>query len=341
MRSWLPVLALLAACSDPEPALTSATSLSCPSPGALPFRLVSRGFQSSVNKTVATDDRNSKDQASDTIGNPGGATASVYLADNQAPSAAPVDYHGVKARSPISNGVAAMLLSGENVSLWAYADAGGWMQLGRGKTDDSGAYEFPDTGFIAPNGKPVYAMLEADGSCAEHFEYRFPPGAKVVVTDIDGTLTFDDNELVLQLSDETHVPRMMGAASQLTQAWAAKGYPVVYLTARVHGLRSESRGWLEGQGFAAGPLITANTGGPADVYKTLWMNRMIQSFGWNVVAAYGNADTDITAYFNAGIDTAHVFIVGPSAGSRGTVAIPNNDFSQHIASYVMAQPDNH
>jgi hypothetical protein len=28
------------------------------------------------------------------------------------------------------------------------------------------------------------------------------------------------------------------------------------------------------------------------------------------------------------------------AGSRGTVAIPDLDFSQHIASYVAAQPAN-
>jgi hypothetical protein len=340
MRPLLPVLALLAACSDSEPPLTKATSLHCPSPGALPFRLTSHGFLSSANRTVATDDPHSKDQASDTLGNPGGVSASVYLADNQAPTASPIDYRGVKARSPVNNGASPTPLVGENVSLWTY-DTGSWMQLGRGKTDSDGGYDVPDTGFLAANGTPVYAMLEADGSCAEHFDYLLAPGAKVVVSDIDGTLTFDDNELLLQLADETHVPRKMGAADQLTQAWAMKGYPVIYLTARTHGLRSESRSWLEDQGFAAGPLITANTGGPPDIYKTLWMNRMIQSFHWDVVAAYGNADTDITAYFNAGIDPAHVFVVGPLVDTRGAVKIPGNDFSQHITTYVMAQADNH
>jgi phosphatidate phosphatase PAH1 len=66
---------------------------------------------------------------------------------------------------------------------------------------------------------------------------------------------------------------------------------------------------------------------------------MIQSFGWNVVAAYGNASTDITAYENAGIPKTQTFIVGPLAGSGGTVPIDNMDFAQHIQTYVDAQPN--
>jgi len=340
MRPLLAALALLAACSDPEIALTNATSLICPKPGALPFRMMSSGYRTSINRTIATDGPRVKDEASDTIGNPGGKIASVYLADDQAPSAGPVDYRGAKARTALENGAAATPLEGENVSLWYFADTG-WTSLGRSKTDANGTYDVPDTGLVAPNGAPVYAMLEADGSCAEHFNYLFPAGSKVVVTDIDGTLTHDDGELLLQLGDVTHVPKMMGAADKLLQAWAAKGYPIVYLTARPHKYRVESRGWLEGIGFPAGPLITQNGGKTADVYKTLWMQRMIQTFGWNVVAAYGNADTDITAYENAGIAKNQTFIVGDLPDPRGAVAIPNFDFTQHIASYVATQPANH
>jgi phosphatidate phosphatase PAH1 len=132
---------------------------------------------------------------------------------------------------------------------------------------------------------------------------------------------------------------MMGGADHLTQAWAAKGYTIVYLTARTHDLRAESRSWLEDLGFPTGPLITEN-GAKADVYKTLWLKRMIQSFGWEVVAAYGNADTDITAYDNAGIAKDRTFIVGPLAGMSGTQPIANLDFTNHIATYVAIQPAN-
>jgi LNS2 (Lipin/Ned1/Smp2) len=341
MRPLLPAFALIAACSDPEPALTKDTSLQCPFPGALPFRLASSGFQKSANKTLSVDDPRSKDEASDTLGNPGGLTASIYLADDQRPSAATVAYHGTKARTAPTEGLFARPLGGENVSLWYYAtDKAAWQSVGTGKTSADGSYDLPATGFVAPNGRPVYAMLEADGSCAEHLDYLLGPGAKVIVTDIDGTLTTDDNEIIKQVADDTHVPAMMTAADRLTQAWAMKGYPVIYLTARTHVLRPESRGWLTDLGFADGPLITANGGSTADVYKTLWMKRMVNDFQWNVVAAYGNADTDITAYANAGVPSTQTFIIGPLAGTRGTMPIANNDYTQHIASFVAGQPAN-
>jgi hypothetical protein len=342
MRRLLPVfaaLALLAACSDSEPALTKAISLSCPRPGALPFRTASSGFQKAVNKTTAAMEIQSKDEASDSLGNPGGLTASVYLPDDQSPSTAAVAYHGTKARTTPTGGLLADALGNEDVSLWYY-DPGAlaWQSVGSGKTDDNGVYDVAAGGFVAPVGAPVYAMLEADGSCAVHYDYLFAPGTKVVVFDIDGTLTTDDNQILLQVADETHVPATMTGAALVTQAWALKGYHVIYLTARQHLLRPESRGWLADLKFADGPLITEGGGKPADVYKTLWMNRMITSFGWNVVAAYGNADTDITAYASAGIPLDHTFIIGPLAGNRGTTAIPNMDYTPHIASFVAAQP---
>jgi len=344
MRRPLLLLALApAACSSSpsEPPLTDATSLRCPAPGDLPFRLASTGFQTSTSRAIAAEDPRVKDQASDTIGNPGGAVASVYLADDQSPAATPIAYHGVKARSPADNGTSGTPLAGESVSLWFHDTAqAAWRSVGRGATDAGGAYDLPSTGLVAPTGQPVYAMLEADGSCAVHYDYLYPPGEKVVVTDIDGTLTLSNAELILQLVMAGYVPKLMPAADQLVQAWAAKGYPVIYLTARAHTERAETRDWFDAEAFPGGPLITENGGETADGYKTLWLQRMIQSFGWTVVAAYGNEDTDITAYENAGIAKAQTFIVGPLGGSRGTTPIAGMDFTQHIASYVAAQSMN-
>ena len=339
MRRLVTVLALIAACSDSEPALTEATSLSCPQPGALPFRMASRGFQKSINAKLAVDDPRNKDEASDTLGNPGGVNASVYLLDDQQPSAGAIAYHGTKARTAKEAGLSADQLTGENVSLWFY-DTGlaMWRSVGTTKTTDNGTYDLASTGFVAPSGQPIYAMLEADGSCAVHYDFLFAPGTKVVVTDIDGTLTTSDGELIMQITDGNYLPMVMTAADRMTQAWAMKGYPVVYLTARQHLLRPETRGWLTARGFATGPLITEFGGDTADGYKTLWLERMIQGFGWNVIAAYGNADTDITAYANAGIALDRTFIVGPLGGTGGTVAIPNMDFSQHITDFVNTQP---
>src|SRR5262249_24909828 len=162
----LPTLALVAACSSSsEPVLSKATSLQCPTPGALPFRLSSSGFQKSTNKALAADNPRNKDEASDTIGNPGGLTASVYLPDDQSPSMAPMDYAGTKARTTLNGGVFATPQAGENVSLWYYdPDKTAWQSIGRGETADDGTYDLPATGFVAPNGRPIYSLLEADGS---------------------------------------------------------------------------------------------------------------------------------------------------------------------------------
>ncbi len=340
MREVSITLVLFVACGgSDEPPLTDATSLQCPTPGDLPFRLESHGFQNSTNAGVAIDDPRFKEEASDVVGNPGGPLATVYLADDAAPDAT-LEIVGKKARTMPSQGLFSTELAGETVSLWFYdTDAAAWNQLARGPTDVDGLYSFA-LDAAPPNAAPIYAMLEADGSCASHELFLQPSGAKFVVMDIDGTLTSNDGELINQLVDETYVPAMKTAADLLAQTWAAKGYQLVYLTARPHELDIETRGWLDLLGFPAGALITENGGEQADEYKTLWLQRLIQTFGWVPVAAYGNADTDITAYANAGIALDRTFIIGPNAGMGGTVAIPNDDYTAHIADFVTAQPDN-
>jgi LNS2 (Lipin/Ned1/Smp2) len=342
MRFLVLAVALLAACGDSEPALSDATSLSCPTPGALPFRLTTRGFQNSANVALANDDPRNKDEASDTLGNPGGLVAATHFADDQRPVMAAVGYRGVKARTTPTGGLLSSPFAGESVSLWHYDQATmEWQSLGRGTTAADGVYELAGTTSPVPNGEPVYAMLEADGSCAEHVNTLLAPGARVIITDIDATLTTEDPELFKQVGDATYVPLMMPGADRLLQAWAAKGYPIIYLTARPHVLRVETRVWLADLGFPPGSLITSKViQSDAGPYKAVWTKRMIEDFGWNAVAVYGNAETDISAYAAAGIPKERTFIIGPLAGAQLTVAIENNDYSQHIATFVAAQPDN-
>ncbi len=340
-RAWrLSICALVASCGPAPPKLSNLTSLSCPYPGALPFRLKSYGFVESANKRLALAETTSKDQASDTLGLPSGVRANIYIDDTAAPDGSPVDYRGNKARTDPTQGLFSDPLPGEHVSLWSYDDsAGGWQALGRTLTDDNGLYDFADSNFVAANGTAVYAVLEGDSSCAAHYDYLWPSGTKFVVFDIDGTLTTSDNELLMQLTDESYTPMMMTAANTMVQAWAQKGYAVVYLTARPHLYRAETRAWLDQLGFPGGPVITANSGNDPQTYKTLWLNRMITDFGWSAEAAYGNAVTDIGAYAAAGIPTDVTFIIGPVGGQSGTVAIPNDDYTDHIANFVDAQPD--
>lgn len=332
------MLVVSVSCTEDPPPLTDDTSLMCPQNGLLPFR-TSGGFSHSQNKELAKEKTRSKDEASDTLGNPNGPFASIYLAPGAAPTTSPISYRGAKQRTVPSGGLFATPIQDEKISLWTY-DGAAWNKLAEARTGDDGYYEVPDTGYVAENGHPIYSMLDADDTCAEHYDFLYPRGTKVVISDIDGTLTLDDMQLLNQIPDETLIPKMMGSADKLTQAWAMKGYPIIYLTARPHVFRPETRAWLRDLGFPVGALITAADVGDAAPYKTMWLQRMLQTFGWTAVAAYGNADTDITAYEAAGIPKNLTFIVGPLAGMRGTTAIDNMDFGPHISTFVGAQPDN-
>jgi hypothetical protein len=338
--AWVALFSLLSGCSSSPPALSNLTSLSCPHPGALPFRLQSYGFASASNQTIAANETRNKDEASDSLGVPDGAQANVYLADDATPAAGAIDYRGVKARTFANQGLFRDPLPGEHVSLWTYEPtAAAWRSLARTTTDDNGGYDLPDTGYTAAVGQPVYAILEGDGSCAAHYDYVLPSGTQLVVFDIDGTLTTSDDELVMQLSDGSYTPMMMTAANTMVQAWAAKGYTIVYLTARAHLFRAETRAWLDALGFPLGPIITSDSVDDAQTFKTLWLERLIDDFGWRAIAAYGNAPTDIAAYAAVGIPASATFIVGPYGGQSGTVAIANDDYSDNIAHYVSAMPN--
>lgn len=327
-----------------QPPLSDATELSCPTPGALPFATEVHDFASADNKAVAEGSPRNKDESSDTLGVPGGVRANTYIPVADAPSAGDPIYDGRKARTGQASGLSAVGLPSEPTSLWYY-DPGkkAWQTLGRATTDGDGNYSIaPAEAIVTEIDRPVYSILEADGSCAEHYDYLMPEGTKFVVTDIDGTLTLSDDELFSQIDDGTYVPKQNKSADLLMNTWKDKGYFVVFLTARPHEFRSETRAWLRDQGFPKGPVITANAlvfDESAREYKRAWVKRMMDDFKWDVVAAYGNALSDVDAYEDAGIPKEITFTVGEAAGANGTVAIPNNDFTNHITDYVAQQPD--
>jgi hypothetical protein len=328
-------------CGDgkPKTPITDATSITCPMPGELPFRMQTTGFQVADNATTVMLNSRDKDAASDTLGNPGGGPiADVYINDKASPAPGSLEFTGLKSRTLPNQGFFDNALAGEFVSMWTYSGTS-WQMIGRTVTDMNGNYDVTTNGYPISNTQPIYNMLEADGSCAISWNYVYPAGTQFVVFDIDGTLTLSDEEFLDELADDTYVPKLMGGAVQLVQAWVAKGYHPVYLTARAHDFRADTRSWLELEGFPRGAIITSVPGDSAQPFKTLWMTRMIKSFGWVFVAAYGNMDTDIGAYQAVDIPNAVTFIVGQYGGDLGSTAIPNMDYTDHIATYVAAQPD--
>jgi hypothetical protein len=333
-----------AAGGDGQGGLSDATSLECPFPGKLPFALESSGFQNPDAQTIAENNPRLKDEATDILGVPGGVNADTLTEVNEQAAADPLTYAGRKSRTGNASGLSGNPLGGENVSLWYYDSAAtSWISLGRAVTDDTGFYTItPGDPVAAPLGQPIYSVLEADKSCTEHFDYLMPSGTKIILTDIDGTLTLSDEELFKQIDDGTYVPIENNSASEMMNLWSDKGYEIVYLTARPHNFRSETRAWLVEKGYPTGPVISANTlvfDESARDYKSAWVTRLTDAFGWEIVAAYGNAESDVQAYEDAGIGKDITFIVGPFAGSSGTQSIENNDYGDHISDFVTPYPD--
>jgi phosphatidate phosphatase PAH1 len=125
-------------------------------------------------------------------------------------------------------------------------------------------------------------------------------GNDVVVFDIDGTLTKDT------LSNTPHP-----GAVDAVKAYKAKGYSVVYLTARWKPVQElYTRAWLALNGFPDQPLYMSSSLLISDSstvkYKTAALAK-IESGTPEVKYAYGDSSTDFQAYANAGVPTPNVF----------------------------------
>ncbi|MFW5741355.1 MAG: hypothetical protein ACOC1F_13425 [Myxococcota bacterium] len=299
----------------------------CPVPGPLPFETTSSSFESDASNEWLTNNPYVTHSGQDLLGANAGNELSGTMTRS---SGTLLTQRGVE---------------NEWVSAWRRDPAGGWVQLGRVKTDNQGNFTLPipsDQSFDVGTGS-VFSILEGDGTCTVHGVFVWPAGTQVILTDIDGTITFDDNELLKQLMDDPgYVPKENQSASEMLNTWADKGYRVVYLSARPDNLRGISREWLHGVGAPFGPFRTAGSfvyGESAREYKADFIEYVKNDLGWQIVAAYGNAGSDIRAYEDAGIGKDVTFIIGERAGESGTVAIGNNDYTDHISSYVQSQPD--
>jgi hypothetical protein len=320
----------LAACRGDEGGASSgggavienATAIKCP------FPTTAKGFTSEDSKNVFETGRLFMNESQDSYGLP---SALRPLTGNM--------------QRGVSNYVIGKVFAGEKVSLWVQSASGSWEQSGATVTTDAtGSYSFPLPAAQQAKGPGghAYVLLEGDGSCAQHGVYAWPRGTKIVVTDIDGTLTTANAEFQTQVTQPSYVPKEHPSASEMIKKWAQKGYRIVFLTARPDNFRDASRVWLRDKGINVGPIITAKSfvTGPAAVsYKSAALATIVNDYGWQVVAAYGNEVSDVQAYANANVPKAQTFTVENANGIEGTIGLPGDDYAPHIANYVDKQPD--
>jgi hypothetical protein len=183
------------------------------------------------------------------------------------------------------------------------------------------------------------------GVCSDEFP--------AIVTDIDETLTLSDEEFTMQLGDGNYDPLEREGGAAMINEYADLGYRVLYLTARAESLmtmvtnetaREATERWLEEHGY---PLDDASTelilseslvfGDAARQYKGEALMGL-QAEGWRFDYAYGNAESDIGAYEDAGIDKSVTFIIGEQAGAMGTVAVAEEDWLAHTGAHLPTVP---
>ncbi len=220
-------------------------------------------------------------------------------------------------------------------------------------TDDDGRTEFEIPPDLVPTNPGVYKITQAvrgDASIVESRLTLAPAGTRIVLFDVDGTLTIGDNELVDELKNEylgevfsgKSSPKAYPDAAALTRAWAAKGYLIVYMTGRPYWLAELTRNWLVAQGCAPGHLHTTDrnrdalpTQGGVGEFKLAYLKKLVDA-GYKIDYVYGNTESDIFAYKGAGISLDRTHIIGEHGGKSGTKAL-SKGYSEHLA-WVAEQP---
>ena len=230
-------------------------------------------------------------------------------------------------------------LEDEDVELWIKrGECGHWKTVATARTDDDGrvSMEAPWEHVMEQGTYPYAIVARGDHTYAEGTVFVVPKHTKVVVFDVDGTLTSGNSELIelLVLGEE---PEVMPDAPSIVNKYVDAGYLPVYLTGRMYFLREGTLHWMGRKGFPRGVMYTSNewrntTPGRRFIgkFKTNLLRDLIELAHVDIVHAYGNAKTDVCAYADAGIDPSVTYIIGPYGGHTCEGHAP----SQAVASYA-------
>lgn len=215
-----------------------------------------------------------------------------------------------------------------------------WEYLGRYTTDSDGKV-FVSVPARAEGDYIVRMVVEGDLSSATGYLTVASPGRETILFDIDGTLTLDDFEAV---GDYLGTDRAKNHpfANEVVNTYVAKGYQIIYLTGRPCWEAKTTRAWFDYSGLKPWHLHTnPNSDNLLDMqtqqYKTDYLKYLKDSVGLNILRAYGNAQTDINAYADAGIDVSETYIIGDNAGNNGTQALADG-YEDHYYELVRNQP---
>ncbi|MCC7535756.1 MAG: phosphatidylinositol transfer protein [Deltaproteobacteria bacterium] len=228
-------------------------------------------------------------------------------------------------------------LQGEDVSVFLLRDcAGAWEPLGTVRTTqddemptiegvaDTGGRVYVPLPALGPGRHRVHFVVQGDGSRADAYLQVLRDGERIVVSDVDGTLTESETAEFLTLLAGPS-PADNPDAAAVMWALARRGYHLFYLTARPEWLEPRTHQWLdEERGFPPGIVHTTldgigAIGGAAATFKTDELAAITARLGYPPDFAFGNTDTDGQAYAAAGVDASRRYAYrfdDPSGATR-------------------------
>jgi hypothetical protein len=209
-------------------------------------------------------------------------------------------------------------LVGEDVVLFA-CSARGWRELGRTRTDAYGRFAVSLTGGhrLAVGTRDLYATAP-DGTGVRFLAFVAQARTRVLVTDIDGTLTRSEGAIFETVLAHRDIDSQPGAAAGI----AHSGYPVVYVSGRGDQYTAVTRRWLAQHGFPRGPLRLAPASLTMPHVPTVeYKQAVLRALPLPIGAAIGNRASDITAYAAAGVPAGRIFIHLPEFASEVRAAI--------------------
>ncbi|MBI3074271.1 MAG: hypothetical protein HYY84_19350 [Deltaproteobacteria bacterium] len=244
-------------------------------------------------------------------------------------------------------------LEGEWVQTWVQDKTCAWNKLARLKTESAPLGTFGDgrknkggrvyatlpAAAATPGRHRVTMLVEGDHSRANFSVHVWKRGTKAIVTDIDATLTTNDMQMVLaQIADMfggRYSPTAYKCGKDVIRAYADKGYKIIYLTGRGGFLRRLTTRWMNDHGFPGGAysfmewfMVPPSSAVQGD-YKGSFLEDLVAKKGIKLEYGYGNAVHDATAYLRGGIPKERIHIIGPHAGTQGTVPI-TGDYCAHL-----------
>jgi hypothetical protein len=206
-------------------------------------------------------------------------------------------------------------LEDEDVDVLA-CRAGSWQRIGGARTDDEGHFALALAGADRlPIGmRDLFVSVVGDRTGVRFLADVAPVGAPMLVSDVDGTLTSSEDAFFETILLGLEPGAQAGAAAAYASV-VARGYQLVYLTARGNEFTTDTRAWLADKGFPRGPLrlspsfVTSPGSGTVDFKATAMVG--LTAAGFALAAGIGNRATDVAAYAQARIAADRIFIELP------------------------------